>query len=117
MSETTPTPDVPTPSAPTTTAQTTPGMLDGFWTCITHGAALIYHRVITAEQDLSAWVTSNPALMPLLKEAVNFAETVLTAHSIPVTGLISAEQAVMAVLSKMAQSDTTVVSGAKNPTP
>ena len=106
----------PTPSPITST----PGMLDHFFTAVSHGADLIYHRFLTIENDVSAWakeVEANPALKVLIDEAVVFTEGVLTAHGVPVTTLISTGQAIMAALNKLVQSDVTVASGAPAATP
>jgi hypothetical protein len=100
-----------TTTAPTPPIASTPGMLDHFFTAVEHGANLVYHRMIDAEADISKWISSNPAISPLLTEAVTFAESVLAAHGIPVPSIVSAAEAVMAALGKLAQSDTTVVSG------
>jgi hypothetical protein len=100
-----------TTTEPPAPVASTPGMLDHFFTAAEHAANLIYHRALTFEADVSKWTADNEVLKPLITEGVTFLEAVLTAHGVPVPALVSAGTAVMAALGKLAQSDTTVVSG------
>ncbi len=86
-------------------------VMNGFFTAIKHGAAIVYHDVLAVETRIHKWEDSNPLLFPYIDKAVMFAEAMLSAHGIPVPAIALAGQAVMSALKAIAANDATVQSG------
>lgn len=107
MSETQPVPVVPFVAQ----AHTPMSVMEGFFTAIKHGAALVYNEVLTVESRIHKWEADNPLLQPFIDKAVLFAEAVLTAHGIPVPAIAIAGQATLSALKAIAAADATVQSG------
>ena len=89
------------PTAPTTTH---------WWNSLELAAASIYHRVLSFETNVSAWVKQaeeNPNIKALVQSAVALFEGMIGMS--PTT--ISSLEAVLAMLGKMAASDSSIQSG------
>jgi hypothetical protein len=101
MSETTPAP--PTPVA-------SPQWFDS----LKLAASSIYHKVLSVETNVSAWVEAaeaNPAVKTLIDDAVNFFEAMVGVSPVAVNVAMTSAKALMAMLSQMAATDPTVQSG------
>ena len=99
------------PVAPALIGHSAVDMMNGFFTAIKHGAAIVYHDVLNVETRVHKWEDDNPLLFPFIDKALLFAEDVLAAHGIPVPAIAIAGQAVLSALKQMAANDATVQSG------
>lgn len=75
---------------------------------LNHGAALVYHKLLQVEQDVTKWEKDNPAVAPLINAGVAHAETLLEQHGLPVTQLARSGDGLVAALRVMAANDATV---------
>jgi hypothetical protein len=74
------------------------------------GASSVYHKILTVEGDFTAWEAANPAVKPLVDEAITYAKGMLARFGVP-TGVISiVADDVLASLKQMAATDATVSS-------
>ncbi len=77
-----------------------------------HGAGLVYHELLSVEDDVTKWEAANPAVKPFIDMAVNAAVGALAGCGLPVPALITAGDAVLSALKQLAAADPTVQSGA-----
>ena len=87
MSETAPTPPV-APVAP----PAAPDLFSRALAIADHAAATVYHGILAVEGDVSAWISSNPAISALVADGVKYLETLLATHGVPVAALGTLEQ-------------------------
>ena len=50
------------------------GWLSHQMDALQHGAAWVYHEVVAVEADATAWTEANPAIAPLVQQALSLAE-------------------------------------------
>lgn len=106
---TTATPTATAPAAPPAAAST--GFFNAVITGIEHGANTVYHRLLTAENDITKWETSNPEIALLISEGLAFTESFLTRMGVPVGAVVVVGADTLAALKALAAADPTVPSG------
>jgi hypothetical protein len=99
-------PAVPAPpvQTPITAASTS------WWSALELSASSIYHRVLSFETNVSAWVEqaeANPNIKALLSEAVTFFESMVGVSP----AVVNTVEAILAMLGKIAASDASIQSG------
>lgn len=103
------------PLTPPPAASTVPP--EHWWTTaismVGHACAGVLHKIHAVEQNVSAWVKSNPnpEVRVLIESAETYLTSLLAGVGIPVSVLVSAEQAIEAGLGAMASLDPTIQSG------
>jgi|SRR5665213_1301691 len=109
--------DVNTTAATAATTETTVSKtvtsisyISEFFSAMSHGAAIVYHKILAIDDDVLNWTHDNVAIQPMIDEAVSFGTLFLTAHGIPVAAVEVAAAAVMSALKSMAANDATVAS-------
>jgi hypothetical protein len=102
------------PVAPPLAPPAAPDLFSRASAIASHAAAWVYHGILAIERDVSAWA-SNPAIQPLVQDGMQYFETLLTTHGIPVNALGTLEQGFMSALRAWAANDPTVTSGGTAP--
>ena len=91
------------------------GWLSHQMDALQHDAAWVYHEVVAVEADVTAWTEANPAIAPLVQQALSLAEDFVLrcaqSAGVPAPALALVGVDVLAALKQMAAADSTVKSG------
>lgn len=90
------------------------GFFTGVASAIIHGAASVYHEILTIEDDVTKWTANNPALIPLMTYALDLANSYASRLGIPTYAISLILEDILAALKLMAANDPTVGSGMMN---
>lgn len=90
------------------------GFFTGVASAIIHGAASVYHEILTIEDDVTKWTANNPTLIPLMTYALELANSYASRLGIPTYAISLILEDILAALKLMAANDPTVGSGMMN---
>lgn len=85
-------------------------VVHGAFAAIERGAALVYHDVLAAEAQVTAWETSDPVVGALVENGVAYAKSALMRFGVPVEAISIVGDDIMAALKALAAQDATVPS-------